>query len=434
MSTNSKYYKWEVLGLLWMAYLLNQADRQVFNTVLPAIRDSLELSDTSIGLIATIFNLCYAVMVPFGGMAGDRLSRKWVTTIAILFWSVATMFTGLASGVVMLILLRSVATGGGEAFFGPANYSLLGQYHTDTRARAMSIHQTSYYVGVILAGWLAGYIADKLGWEYSFIIFGAAGVIWGIVMAIRLKDKKEEIAGQAGNDVEKAGNDVEAGRHSRLDRESKPGIFDGFKVVFTTPTALALTIGFSGFIFVITGYMTWVPAFLQEEFGQTQAAAGFNSMFWTYIAAFAGVLLAGTLSDKIAVRDRKVRMLIQGVGLILGAAFLFFVGDNMALWFIYFCFAGWGFFRAFFDANIYTVLYDVTPSRLHASCSSALITTGFAVGALAPVILGAMKDSMGSLSATFPVLGAVWIVCGILMLVISKTNYQKDYDKINKTI
>lgn len=191
MKGTHKHYKWEVLALLWMAYLLNQADRQVFNTVLPAIRDSLGIGDTEVGLIATIFNLCYAFMVPFGGMAGDRLSRKWVTTIAILFWSVATMFTGLATGVVMLILLRSVATGGGEAFFGPANYSLLGQYHTDTRARAMSIHQTSYYVGVILAGWLAGHIADKLGWEYSFIIFGAAGIVWGIVMAIRLKDKKD---------------------------------------------------------------------------------------------------------------------------------------------------------------------------------------------------------------------------------------------------
>ena len=445
MKGSHKYYKWEVLGLLWMAYLLNQADRQVFNTVLPAIRDSLNLTDTSVGLIATVFNLCYAFMVPLGGMAGDRLSRKWVTTIAILFWSVATMFTGLATGVVMLILMRSVATGGGEAFFGPANYSLLGQYHTDTRARAMSIHQTSYYVGVILAGWLAGYIADKLGWQYSFIIFGAAGIIWGIVMAFRLKDK--EMPDQVGHDdnvqncndnghddkVQNCNDEEISDRHSRLDRESqKPGIFDGFKTVFTTPTALVLTIGFSGFIFVITGYMTWVPAFLQEEFGQTQAAAGFNSMFWTYIAAFAGVLLAGTLSDKFAVRDRKVRMVIQGVGLILGAAFLFFVGSNMTLWLIYLCFAGWGFFRAFFDANIYTVLYDVTPARLHASCSSALITTGFAVGALAPVILGAMKDSMGSLSATFPVLGAVWIVCGILMLVVSRTHYQKDYDKINR--
>ena len=413
-----KHYKWEVLALLWMAYLLNQADRQVFNTVLPQIKEALSIGDTEVGLIATIFNLCYAVMVPLGGLAGDRLSRKWVTTVAILFWSVATMFTGLATGVMMLILLRSVATGGGEAFFGPANYSLLGQYHTDTRARAMSIHQTSYYVGVILAGWLAGFIADKLGWEYSFIIFGAAGVIWGIVMALRLKDKKKE--------------ESPAAEVQTADKPAKVGIFDGFKVVFTTPTALVLTIGFSGFIFVITGYMTWVPAFLQEEFGQTQAAAGFNSMFWTYIAAFAGVLLAGTLSDKIAIRDRKVRMVIQGIGLILGAVFLFFVGNNMALWLIYLCFAGWGFFRAFFDANIYTVLYDVTPSRLHASCSSALITTGFAVGALAPVILGAMKDHMGGLSATFPVLGAVWIVCGALLLIVSKTHYQKDYDKINK--
>ena len=415
-TTNKKsgWYKWEVLLLLWMAYLLNQADRQVFNTVLPAIRDALNLTDTSIGLIATIFNLCYAVMVPMGGWVGDKFSRKWVVTIAILFWSVATMFTGLATGVIMLILMRSVATGGGEAFFGPANYSLLGQYHKETRARAMSIHQTAYYVGVILAGWLAGYIADKLGWQYSFIIFGAVGVIWGIIMAIRLKDKKEENADTAAKE------------------DNKVGILDGFKVVFTTPTALMLTIGFSGLIFVITGFMTWVPAFLQEEFGQNQAAAGFNSMFWTYLAAFVGVLLAGSLSDKFAAKTNKARMLLQAFGLIAGAVFLFIMGGSKTLWVLYLSFAGWGFFRAFFDANTYTILYDVTPARLHASCSSAMITTGFTVGALAPVVLGAMKESLGTLSATFPVLGAIWVVCGVLMIIVSQTSYQKDYDKINK--
>ena len=422
MTNTHKHYKWEVLALLWMAYLLNQADRQVFNTVLPAIRETLHLTDTSIGLIATIFNLCYAVMVPLGGLAGDKYSRKWVVTIAILFWSFATMFTGLATGVMMLILLRSVATGGGEAFFGPANYSLLGQYHTDTRARAMSIHQTAYYVGVILAGWLAGYIADKLGWEYSFIIFGGVGVIWGVVMAFRLKDKKESVKSVKTGDVEVSVN--EGG--------PKPGLFDGFKVVFTTPTALMLTIGFSGLIFVITGFMTWVPAFLQEEFGQTQAAAGFNSMFYTYVAAFIGVLLAGSLSDKFAMKNKKARMLLQAFGLIVGAIFLFIMGSSKTLWVLYLCFAGWGFFRAFFDANTYTVLYDVTPSRLHASCSSAMITTGFAVGALAPLILGAMKESLGSLTATFPVLGIIWVVCGVLMIIVSRTNYQKDYDNINK--
>ena len=415
------WVKWEVLLLLWMAYLLNQGDRQVFNTVLPAIREALNLTDTSVGLIATIFNLFYACCVPFGGWAGDRFSRKWVVTVAIIFWSVATMFTGLANGVFLLILMRSVATGGGEAFFGPANYSLLGQYHTDTRARAMSIHQTAYYVGVILAGWLAGLIADRFdainpgnGWKYSFIIFGAAGIVWGILMIFRLKDKEV----------------TDSAERRKAVQNPLTAIWQGFRTVFTTPTALMLTIGFSGLIFVITGYMTWMPAYLQEELGQTQAAAGFNSMFWTYLAAFAGVLIAGVLSDRFASKNRKARMLLQAAGLVLGAVPLFVIGESKTVWILYLCFAGWGFFRAFFDANTYAVLYDVTPPHLHASCSSAMITTGFAVGAFAPVVLGAMKDSMGSLQATFPVLGVIWVVCGLLMAVVSFTSYQKDYDKM----
>ena len=414
MKINHKWYKWEVLLLLWVAYLLNQGDRQVFNSVLPLIRDSLALTDKSVSLIAVFFNLFYAIMVPIGGWCGDKFSRKWVTTLSILFWSVATMFTGLANGVFLLILTRSVATGGGEAFFGPANYSLLGQYHTDTRARAMSIHQTSYYVGVILAGWLAGYIGDHLGWQYAFYIFGGAGVIWAVVMAIRLKDlPRKEIPDQVGHDA-----------------QPKVSIWDGFKTVFTTPTALMVTIGFCGFIFVITGYMTWVPTFLQENFGQTGAQAGLNSMLWTYVAAFVGVLLAGTLSDKWAAKDPKKRMIIQGAGLILGAAFLPFMGSAKSIWLLYLCFAGWGFFRAFFDANIYATLYDVTPEHLHASCSSAMIMTGFAVGATAPYILAIIKESTGSLNATFPILGLIWLLCGLACLWVSYKHYNKDNNKI----
>lgn len=405
-------YKWEVLLLLWMAYLLNQGDRQVFNTVLPAIRDALSLTDTSVGLIATIFNLAFAIAVPVGGWMGDRFSRKWVVTLSVLFFSVATMFTGMATSFVWLIVLRSVATGGGEALFGPSNYSILAQYHTDTRALAMSIHQTAYYVGVILAGWLAGLIADKAGWRWSFLIFGGIGILWGILMVFRLDNRPPSISSKESGEM------------------AKPGFLDGFKAVFTTPTALMLTIGFSGLIFVITGFMTWVPAYLQEEFGQSQAEAGFNSMFWTYVAAFVGILLAGSLSDRLALRACRYRMYLQAVGLVLGAVSLFFMGGKSSLAFIYFCFAAWGFFRAFFDANTYSVLYDVTPERLHASCGSVMGMTGFAVGAFAPLVLGAMKQSMGSLSSAFPLLALIWIVCGLLMFVVARFFYAKDRAKI----
>lgn len=406
-----KFYKWEVLIMLWMGYLLNQGDRQVFNTVLPSIEKALDLSSTESGLIATLFNLAFAVFVPIGGWMGDRFSRKWVVTFSVLFFSVATMFTGMANSFFMLVVLRSLATGGGEALYGPSNYSILAQYHTNTRAVAMSIHQTAYYVGVILAGWLAGLIADHLGWEYSFIIFGGIGIIWAVYMIFRLNNRP-----------------VDAPAHG--EQVEKPGFLDGFKAVFTTPTALALTLGFSGLIFVITGFMTWVPAYLQEEFGQSQADAGFNSMFWTYVAAFVGVLLSGSLSDMLAKKNNKYRMYLQALGLVLGSVFLFFMGGQKPLIIVYACFAGWGFFRAFFDANTYAVLYDVTPPRLHSSCASVMGMTGFAIGSLAPVILGALKDSMGSLSSTFPILAVVWVVCGVMMFFAANVFYKRDKEKM----
>ena len=227
-------YKWEVLALLWIAYLLNQADRQVFNVVLPLIRDDLHLSDVQVGSIATIFNLAYAFLVPVAGYAGDIFSRKRIVAVSIIFWSIATMLTGLSNGIIMLILMRSIATGGGEAFFGPANYSLLAQYHDKTRAFAMSLHQTAYYIGIILSGYIAGYVGERCGWRAAFYVFGAVGVIHGIVLAFRLKDKKTEKTGEAAT-------------------KERIRFVEGFKIVFGTSTALTLTLCFSGLIFVLTG-------------------------------------------------------------------------------------------------------------------------------------------------------------------------------------
>ena len=344
---------------------------------------------------------------------GDRFSRKWIVTGSILFWSVATMFTGLCNGFVMLVLMRSVATGGGEAFFGPANYSLLAQYHDKTRAFAMSVHQTAYYIGIIISGYAAGYIGQLWGWRSAFYVFGAVGVVHGVIMAVRLKDKKEPAAVAAASAA-----------------EPKPRLTEGFRMVFTTPTALILTVCFAGLIFVLTGYLTWMPTYLYERFDMDLAAAGFHSMFYTHLFAFVGILIAGRISDRIAAKHPASRMAMQGIGLLAAVPFIVMMGHSSTLWIIYLGFAGFGFARAFFDANTYTVLYDVVPERYHSSASGVMIMTGFAIGALAPVILGAVKEAAG-LSSGITMLAGVWLVCGVLMLAGSKRFYMKNYNRIN---
>ncbi len=400
-------YKWEVLALLWIAYFLNQADRQVFNVVLPLLKTDLQLTDLQIGTIATAFNLVYALLVPLAGYIGDIFSKKWIVTISILFWSIATMFTGLANGMLMLIVMRSLATGGGEAFFGPANYTLLANYHKDTRAFAMSIHQTAYYIGIILSGYIAGYIGEHYGWRNAFYIFGAAGVIHGLVLIFRLKDQDS------------------------VHTHEKIRFTEAVKVLFRTPTAVCLTIGFSGLIFVLTGYLTWTPTYLYEKFNMNLSLAGFHSMFYTHLFAFIGIIIAGRYSDKLALKNRRNRMLMQGIGLLIAVPFIILMGNSDALFLIYIGFAGFGFTRAFFDANTYAVLYDVIPLKYQSSASGIMLMTGFGVGALAPVALGYLKPLIG-LSLGISLLSGVWLICGFLLLIAGRFYFEKDYDRVHK--
>ena len=411
-------YKWEVLALLWIAFFVNQADRQVFNVVLPLIKADLSLTDLQVGLIATAFNLIFALLVPMAGYIGDLFSRKWIVTLSILFWSIATMFTGLSNGVIMLIIMRSIATGGGEAFFGPANYSLLASYHKNTRSFAMSIHQTSYYLGIIVSGYLAGYVGEHYGWRNAFYIFGAVGVIHAIVLIFRLKDRKDKLP-------------IEKGLEANVAVKEKIRFFEGFKVLFTTPSAVVLTIGFSGLIFVITGYLTWMPTYLYENFGMSLSSAGFHSMFYTHLFAFFGVLIAGKLSDRIARKNPASRMMMQGISLLAAAPFIVLMANSSVMVTIFIGFAGFGFARAFFDANTYTVLYDVVPEKYHSSVSGVMIMTGFLVGSLSPVILGYLKPLFG-LSFGISLLAVVWVVCGALLIFTSKYLFKKDYAKVHQ--
>ena len=379
--------------------------------MLPLIRADLDLTDTQVGFIATTFNLVFAILVPISGYWGDCISRKKVLTFSILLWSAATMLSGLSNGLLMFILFRSTATGMGEAMFGPANYAMIADYHKRTRAVAMGIHQTAYYIGIIVSGLIAGYVGEQYGWRNAFYIFGSVGVIHGFILLFRLKDKPKE-------------------KDHELANTGQPQIsfIESIKALFKVPTAWILTISFSGLIFVLTGYLTWTPDYLHETFSMNLASAGFHSMFYTHIAAFFGVLIAGSISDKLAVRNPANRILLQGIGLLAAAPFIVLMGQSTTLVAVYIGFAGFGFMRAFFDANTYTVLYDVIPEKYHASAAGVMQMIGFGIGSLSPVILGALKPVIG-MSMGISCLSVIWIVCSILMFIAYKFTYLRDYKR-----
>jgi hypothetical protein len=414
-NTEANFYKWEILIFLWIAFFLNQADRQIFNVLLTSIQSDMHLTDVQMGLIATVFNFAFAALVPISGLLGDRMSKRNILVFSILLWSVATSMTGLSTTIWMFIVFRSLATGMGEASFGPAYISTLADYHKETRALAMSIHQTSYYLGVIVSSIIATYIGGLFGWRIAFVIFGAAGVLHGLLMWIRMRDKKHQkiIKEEVGKVYKKA---------------EKIKLWDSVKIIFCVPTAVILMISFSGLIFVLTGYLTWMPTYLEKGIGMTKEAAAFNATFYTHIAAFIGVVIAGRMSDIVARRNPANRILMQSAGLLLAAPFIVLMGTSSTSWLIFTGLAGFGFLRAFFDANTYPVLYDVIPEKYRSSASGIMMMSGFGFGSLAAIILGALKPILG-LSLGISLLAAVWVPCSILLFIAYKFTYKRDFLK-----
>lgn len=414
VNTNKPFYKWEVVLLLWVAFFLNQADRQAFNIVLPQIQLHLGVSDSTMGLISTLFNVFYAITVPFAGYYADRLSRSRQIWISVLIFSTATLLTGFAGGIFAFILFRCFGMGLGQGMFGPTYTGIIAGYHDSrTRARAMSIHQTSYYLGVITCGFLAGWLAEKLGWQYAFFLFGGAGILFTAILALRLRDKAPE---------------PDAAAAPKADAPSLPA---AISAIFKVPTAVCMLVAYCGLIFGLNGYLTWMPKYLKETFDLSLSSAGFHSMFWTHAAAFVGVLVAGMLSDRMASRvgGGRNRLLLQASGLLLASPCIVLMGVSSTFVIVCAALAGFGFFRAFFDAGTYAVLYDVIEPKYYSLSSAVLILFGFGIGSLAPWILGMISDSFG-LSGGIASLAAVWVISSIALVIAWAAFFNKDSAKV----
>ena len=402
----SGWYKWELITLLWFAFFFNQGDRQIFNVVIPLIKPDLGLSDVQLGLVATIFTLLYGLLVPVAGYTGDILPKNRIVFASLLIFSAGTLLTGLSTGIVMLIIFRSIATGAGEAFYYPAANSLIGVYHRKTRAQAMSIHQTANYIGIVMSGLIGGYIGENYGWRQAFYVFGSLGIVLAAVVFIRLKNEKQHMAQPV--------------------KTTNIPVKQVIRHIFQKPTLTLLSLAFGGMVFVHIGYLTWIPTFLHEKFDLSLTNSGFSSVFYHHLLAFAGVILGGRLSDKLSVKRKKIRMEIEFLGLLLGAPFIWWMGQTGSLTLAYVALAGFGFFRGMYDSNLFAAPFDVIEPEYRSSATGVMLSFAFVIGALAPVVLGWMKQGIG-LSYGIASLSGVYVVSAILVFIATRFFFEKDF-------
>ena len=399
---------WVVVGLLWFCGFFNYADRQAVYSVFPLLKDEFHLNNEQLGLLGSAFMLVYAITSPFSGYTVDRLSRRLLISVGLAFWSLVCAATALSRNFLQLVIYRG-AEGLGEAFYFPASMSVLADYHGPrTRSRAMSIHQTSVYLGNAGGAVLAGFLGQQHGWRFPFWVLGLTGLGYAIFLGFYLVEPVREVEGKP--DVSKPiGDEVE--EWSAETAESGSLLEKVVRIVANPPAALLLSV-FVGANFVAATFLAWLPLFLFEKFELKLADSSLVSTVWP-IASMVGALGGGVAADWAARRSAGGRIQIQTLGLIVAAPFVFLAGRSPSLGMVVVGLVGAGLCKGIYDANIFASLFDVIAPKDRGTAAGLMNTVGWTGGLLAPWAVGKASTRFG-LGVAIGSTAAVYLLVGLL--------------------
>ncbi len=181
------------LALLLAINLFNYIDRQVLSSVLPR----LQLDGTIIhpndpdaqfklGLLTSAFMVSYMLFAPVFGWLDGRRVRRWVILgVGVTVWSLASGFSGFATGYAMLLATRCLV-GIGEAAYGPVASAMLADaYPLRQRGAVMALFNMAIPIGSALGFAIGGVIATITGdWRPAFW-FTFSGLILGVLCFMR---------------------------------------------------------------------------------------------------------------------------------------------------------------------------------------------------------------------------------------------------------
>src|SRR6266536_6502461 len=90
--------RWWIVGLIFLATLINYIDRLTISVLAPVITRDLGLSNTEFGGILTWFLLAYTISQGLSGKLYDRIGTKRGFVCSIVLWSIAAIGHALARG------------------------------------------------------------------------------------------------------------------------------------------------------------------------------------------------------------------------------------------------------------------------------------------------------------------------------------------------
>lgn len=382
------YAQVRLLAVLALINFVNFADRQVLNPLVPLLRQHFHVTDSQLGSLQTGLLIVLALASIPSGYLADRFSRPVIIACGVLFWSLASVGSGLAPTFALLFFARAMV-GVGEAAYAPAAQSMISDsFSFENRATAQSI----FAAGMILGGAgglaLGGIMGETQGWQRAFVIVGVIGLIPGL-SALKL---------------------VEPPRRPKS--EVVPVM-----TLLRVPAFLAMIAAGTCITFSSVSLVTWGIDYATNYKNFSIKEAAILLAVIALLSLVLGALAGGFLADRMQKKLPYGRVLVIACAFLAAAPFLLLAIQAEEKWVVLFGFFVSGFFMSFYHGPTTAVLHDLTPQRAHATAVGVYMSATQLLGALGPQLIGRISD-MSDLQIGLQAATAVMVFGALLMLLV----------------
>jgi MFS family permease len=171
-------------GMLLLSNLVCYLDRTNISVAIIPMAAHYKWSNFMQAQILSAFFWGYLTTQIIGGLFSKMLGGKLVLYVGVCLWSCFTLLTPIAADLgtkywMGILIIARIGLGVGEGVNFPALNHLTGIWAPkEERTRLSTFMSTGLELGTLTALFLGPLISLKLGWEWTFYIFGIMGIIW----------------------------------------------------------------------------------------------------------------------------------------------------------------------------------------------------------------------------------------------------------------
>ena len=387
--TRVRYF---ILALLTIGTMINYLDRTVLGIAAPSLRGELAIDAATMGIVFSAFSWTYAAMQIPGGIFLDRFGTKLTYFLSLTFWSLSTLLHGIATNLASLLTFR-FALGVSEAPCFPTNSRVVATWFPQQeRAFATGVYTVGEYVGLAFLSPLLFWIMGAFGWRALFFVVGIAGVLFGLFWWVSYREPHEsKTVNQAELDYIAAGGGIVTQRTAQTKFEWRlVGKLLRFRQL------VGICIGQFAGNSTLVFFLTWFPTYLATERHMGWLKIGFFTVL-PFIAASAGVLFGGWLSDWLLKRGRSAniaRKLPIITGLLLASVIVtanYVDNDYMVIGIL-----SLAFFAQGMAALGWTLVSDIAPKGLLGLTGGIFNFAANLAGIITPLVIGLIVAATGS--------------------------------------